>query len=140
MNRVASAAIGGFAGMCVMSVFLILLEVETRSRIGLFGVIARFVGLPGQVFVGFLVFFAAGTVAWPLLFLGLERYGLGGVDPAIRGMALASVLWVVFVVTGSGDLDGAILLLYGTFTLLGHLAYGFTLGAVYARLSARPEG
>lgn len=134
MNRPAGVIAGGFVGTTAMSVVLVLMEVQTRSVIGLFGVIARFVRLPGRLALGFVLFFLAGTVVWPLVFLALERYLPRGPDPAVRGMVFASVLWVPFVVTGRGDLGGPVLVIYGALTLLAHLVYGFTMGAVYAAL------
>ncbi|MFC7044073.1 DUF6789 family protein [Halobacteriaceae archaeon GCM10025711] len=133
-----SALAGGAAGMAVMTVVLVLLEVQTRSEVGLFAVVARFVGMPGQIFLGFVLFVVAGLLAWPLLFLALEPYLPLGPDPAVRAMVLTAGLWVAFVLAGRGDLSGPILVVYVAVTLLAHLAYGFTLGAVYARLAGVP--
>lgn len=117
-----------------MSLLFVLLEVQTRSAIGLFAVIARFVGLPGELYLGFFFYVVAGSVLWPLLFLALERYIPLGPDPAARGMVFGAVLWVPFVIVGRGDLTGPILVVYASFTLLAHLAYGFSMGAVYEHL------
>lgn len=138
MNRPLSAVVGGITGTTVMSVLLLLLEVETRSAIRIFDVIARFVGTPNDQTVGFVLFALAGAVAWPLLFVGLEPYLPRGPDPAARGVVLGTVLWVAFVVTGRGDIDGPLLVIYAAYTLFAHWAYGFTLGAVYGRLVERP--
>lgn len=137
MNRPASAVAGGVVGTVVMSTFLLLLEVETREAIPVFEVIARFVGTPGQTAVGFVLFAAAGAIAWPLLFVALESYIPRGPDPAARGVVFATGLWIVFAVTGRGDLGGSVLAIYVGYTLFAHWAYGFTLGAVYARLNDR---
>ncbi|WP_129114571.1 DUF6789 family protein [Halegenticoccus tardaugens] len=139
MNRPLSAIAGGVAGISVMSVLLLLLEVETREAIGLFEAVARFVGMPGNQFLGVIIFLVAGAVAWPLLFLALEDYLPGGPDPATRGMAFASVLWIAFVIAGRGDIGGPLFVVYAGLTLVAHLAYGFTLGAVYARLSSESD-
>lgn len=134
MNRPASAIVGGLVGTTILSALLILLEVQTRSRIRVFSVIARFVGMPDEVFLGFVIYLFAGVVAWPLLFVALERYIPRGPDPAARGVVFATVLWLFFVITGRGDLTGPILIIYAAYTLFAHWAYGFVLGAVYARL------
>ena len=134
MNRVASVVAGGVAATAVMTLMLLLLEVETRSALGIFYVIARFVGTPDSPAAGFAVFVAAGVVAWPLLFLALEPYLPRGPDPGARGVVFGAVLWLPFVVLGRGDISGPLLVLYVGFTLLAHVAYGFTLGAVYGRL------
>lgn len=137
MNRPLSAIVGGGVGTTAMSVVLVLMEVQTRYVIGMFGVIARFVRLPEQLALGFALFFLVGTAIWPLVFISTERYLPLGPDPAVRGMAFALVLWIPFVVTGRGDLDGPVLVIYGAFTLLAHLVYGFVMGAVYAALVER---
>jgi len=139
MNRPASAIAGGVAGTTVLLLLLMLLEVETRSAIPVFEVIARFVGTPGDQAVGFVLFTIAGVVAWPLLFVALEPRIPRGPDPASRGVVLGTVLWLAFVVTGRGEIGGSLLIIYAAFTLLAHWAYGFTLGAVYGRLLERPD-
>lgn len=135
MNRPLSAIGGGVTGITVMSFLLLLLTVQTRDRIPIFEMVARFAGVPGNVTVGFVLFVIAGAVAWPLLFVALESYVPGGPDPARRGMVLGVVLWAFFVVFGRGDVDGVLLAIYLVLTLLAHLAYGFLLGLVYGRLS-----
>jgi hypothetical protein len=139
MNRVPAVVAGGVAGTAVMTLLLLLLEVETRSAMALFYVIARFVGTPASPATGFALFVLAGVVAWPLLFLALEPYLPRGPDPAARGVVFAAVLWVPFVILGRGDIGGPLLVLYVGYTLFAHLAYGFTLGAVYGRFGDRRE-
>ncbi|WP_435335670.1 DUF6789 family protein [Haloarchaeobius sp. TZWWS8] len=135
--RPLAAFAGGLAGVTVMSTLFVIFEVQTRTQMELFEVVSRFAGVPGQVFVGFALFLVAGVVAWPLLFVALEAYVPLELDPATAGMGFATLLWVAFVVTGRGSLGGAILVVYAVSTLLAHLAYGFTLGAVYAHLTGR---
>lgn len=134
MNRAFSAVVAGAVATVVMSLALAIFEVEARFALGIFAAIARFARVPGHLFLGFAVYALVGTVAWPLLFVSLEPYVPLDLDPAAAGMFLAIPLWAAFAVVGRGDNEGAILLLYAVFTLLAHLAYGFTLGAVYARL------
>jgi hypothetical protein len=135
MNRPVSAIVGGAVGTAVMSVILVIIEVEARYAIGIFEAIARFMRVPAEPVLGFLIYALLGTVAWPLLFLSLEPYVPATLDPAVAGMGLGALLWVAFAVIGRGGMGPALLLLYLTFTLAAHLAYGFTLGAVYAQLS-----
>lgn len=139
MNRPFSAIAGGVAGTAVLSLLMILTEVQTRSQIEIFEVIARFVGLPGRIVIGFALFVVAGVFAWPLLFVALEPYIPRGPDPAARGLVFAFVLWIAFVITGRGEIDWPLLVVYAGLTLLAHLAYGFTLGAVYAFLRDAPR-
>ncbi len=137
MKRLPSVIAGGVSATAVMSLLLLLLEVQTRSAMDLFYVIARFIGTPDNPIVGFVLFVVAGVIAWPLLFLALEPYLPRGPDPAVRGVVFASILWVPFVITGRGDIGGPLLVFFVVYTLVAHWVYGFTLGAVYGRLSSR---
>lgn len=135
MNRPASAIVGGTVGTGLMSLFFVMMEAQTRYVAGIFGALARFVRLPGRLYFGFLIFAFAGIIVWPLLFVALEDYIPYSADPAVKGMILGGVLWVPFVITGRGSLGWPVVLVYISVSLLAHLAYGFTLGAVYASLS-----
>lgn len=139
MNKPLSAVLGGAVGTAVMSVVLAMVEVEARYALGIFDAIARFARVPGEPTLGFLVYVLVGVLVWPLLFLSLEQYVPLDLDPAVAGMLMGAVLWLAFAVIGRGDMSGPQLLVYLTFTLLAHLAYGFTLGAVYARFSGHPD-
>lgn len=138
MNRPTSAIVGGVVGTTVMSMILAMIEVEARYAIGLFQAIARFARVPGNQFLGFVIFALVGAIVWPLLFLGLERYLLPDSDPAVRGLLMGLILWIGFAVIGRGSIGGVLLIVYLAFSLVAHLAYGFTLGAVYDRLSSEP--
>ena len=139
MDRVPSVIAGGVAGTAVLTLLLILLEVQTREQVPVFDVIARFVGVPGEQAIGFALFVLAGVVAWPLIFVSVERYLPGGPDPAARGVVLAIPLWVAFSVAGRGDIDGPLLLVYLALTFVAHVAYGWVLGAVYAHFHSGTE-
>lgn len=134
MDRVPSVIAGGISATAVLTLSLLLLEVQTREQIRMFDVIARFVGLPNQTTVGFVLFIVAGVLAWPLLFVAIEEYLPFGPDPAGRGVAMAVALWVAFAYTGRGTMTGPLLIIYVGYTFLSHVAYGFVLGAVYAHL------
>lgn len=138
MHRALRAIAGGIAGTALMSLLFLLLQAQTRSQIPMFDVIARFAGFPDEPALGFAIFILVGAIAWPLLFVAVLQYIPGGPDPAARGVVFAGVLWVFFVVTGRGNIGGALLVIYIGFTLLAHMAYGFTLGAVYQRLEGPP--
>jgi hypothetical protein len=128
---------GGVAGTIVMSVVLVVAEVEARFELGVGPAIARYAGVPDQPALGLLVFLFTGMVVFPLVFLWLEDYLArvpGGEDPAIRGIAFSLPLWVVYVAIGSPDLNSLEGMLHLSFTLFAHLMYGFTLGAVYHSL------
>lgn len=121
--------------MGLMSVLLLMFEVETRSQVGLFDAVARFVGVPGETFLGFVLFVLVGVFAWPLLFMALEDHIPWPQEHAARGVLFACTLWLLFVYLGKGSISGPLLVVYIGFTLVAHVAYGFTLGAVYARLA-----
>ena len=135
MNRPGGAIVGGIVGTALMSIVFVLMEVQTRYVLHIFDVIARFVRRPGEPYVGFLLFAVVGVLVWPLLFVALLDYIPRGPDPAVQGMVFALPLWVVFAITGRGDVDWPTLLIYATFTLFAHLVYGFALGAVFASLA-----
>lgn len=134
MNKPFSAIVGGVVGTAAMSVVLAIVEVETRHALGVFDAIARFVRAPGDPMLGFAIYALVGTFVWPLLFLSLERYVPLALDPAVAGMLMGAVLWLGFAIIGRGDITGMVLVIYVSFTLAGHLVYGFSMGAVYAEL------
>ncbi|WP_458187681.1 DUF6789 family protein [Haladaptatus sp. NG-WS-4] len=124
-----------------LMVFIFLIaEVETRFNLGVPAAIAKFVGMPGQLYLGFGVFVVAGVVVWPLLFAVIEERLTvlpGGDDIAIRGVLFALVLWAAFLTLGSAGLQlgGAFLVLYLVFTFIAHVVYGYSLGVLYGRFT-----
>ena len=134
MNRALRAVGGGVVGTVVMTFFLLILDTQARGAVSVSSVIARFVGVPGRPLLALLLFAAVLLLGWPLVFAVVERSLPGGSDSASRGVVFAAVIWVAFVVVGRGDVSGPILVIYVGFSLIAHLAYGFTLGAVYGRL------
>ena len=138
MNRIAGGILGGATGISVMSVVFLMLEVETREEVRAFDAVARYVGMPGNTFIGFITFAFVGTVIWPLLFVAIEPYFPFDDSPS-NGMILGAVLWIAFFILGRGDITGPLLAVFAGFTLLAHLAYGFLLGAFYDRFGDSPE-
>ena len=138
MNRIAGGILGGATGISVMSVVFLMLEVETREEVRAFDAVARYVGMPGNTFIGFLTFAFVGTVIWPLLFVAIEP-SMPFDDPPSNGMVLGAVLWIAFFVLGRGTISGPLLVVFAGFTLLAHVAYGFLLGAFYDRFGNSPE-
>lgn len=137
MNRFLRAIGAGAAATTVMMLIFLFSQVQTRSQLGAPEAIARFVGLPDQHVVGFVVFAAAGVLVWPVVFVFARRLLVelpGGNDVAVQGMLFGLVLWVAFLVLGTGQLTWPFVLLYLFFTLVGHLAYGFVLGFAYERM------
>lgn len=137
MNRFLRAITAGVAATTILSLIFLFSQVQTRSQLGAPEAIARFVGMPDQHVVGFLIFAAAGIFVWPVVFVfaqGALAQLPGGNDVAMRGMIFGLLLWVAFLVLGTGELTWPFIILYLFFTLVGHLAYGFTLGFGYERM------
>lgn len=137
MNRFLRAISAGVAATTVMMLVFLFSQVQTRSQLGAPEAIARFVGMPENHFVGFVVFCAIGIAVWPIVFVFLrERFTgrRGPRDPTVQGLAFGVALWLAFLVFGTGQLTWPFLVLYLLFTLVGHLAYGFVLGYVYERV------
>jgi hypothetical protein len=136
-------AIGGLVGSTALTVILLI-----GSSIGAFDFhsfieLAGFTGAAelfpwNPVTVGFIAFFASGMVMWPLLFASIGTY-LPGEKYATKGLSFGFVLWTGFVLMFYTGTTGIQFILYIVLTLLGHFAYGFSLGAVFDYLSNRPQ-
>ena len=138
MTRFLRAIGAGAVATTVMMGILLFMQVQTRSKLRAPESIARFVGVPGHRYIGLAIFIAVGILVWPVVFAAIEDYlaGLpGGRDTAIRGVFFGLLLWIAFLVLGTGELTWPFVVLYLLFTLIGHVAYGFTLGVVYQSLS-----
>lgn len=137
MNRFLRAISAGVAATTVMMLIFLFSQVQTRSQLGAPEAIARFAGVPDQHVIGFVIFAAAGILVWPVVFV-FAKNGLaalpGGDDVVSQGMLFGLLLWVAFLVLGTGELTFPFVILYLFFTFIGHLAYGFVLGFVYERL------
>lgn len=136
MNRFLRAISAGVAATTVLMLVFLFSQVQTRSQLGAPEAIARFVGMPEHHVIGFAVFCAIGILVWPVVFVLLrERFeDRRPRDPTVQGLLFGVVLWVAFLVLGTGQLTWPFVILYLFFTLIGHLAYGFVLGFVYERL------
>jgi hypothetical protein len=88
--------------------------------------------------IGYLLFLAGGMVTWPLLFASIGRY-LPGETWARQGAFFGFILWTGFVLAFYTGYTGFELAVYVLVTFLGHLAYGFCLGAVFDYLGGREE-
>ena len=142
-RTVLRAIAGGVAGMVVMVLALIMLDIQTRSALDLYSLVAQFVGVGGDRTLGFIIFVAVGVTVWPLIFAWAEPHLPPEGDAAVSGMLFAVVIWLAFMITSVPDVPTILLFLFGGYTLLAHLAYGFTLGLVYgwtARRTDAPAG
>ena len=133
------AILSGGVGMLVMVLALVMLNIQTRSALNLYALVARFVGMGGNRSLGFIVFVAVGIVVWPLIFAWAEPHLPPEGDPAVSGMLFAVVIWLAFMVTSVPEVPTILLFLFGGYTLLAHLAYGFTLGLIFGWTAKRPD-
>lgn len=133
MDDNLSALSAGFTGTAVMTALLVAADAITPFDVRPFEAVASFVGIQ-DLALGFFVFVLLGTVAWSFIFITIGQY-LPGERDAVRGMVFSVVLWTGFVTAFSGSVAPGDLPVYAAFTLFVHLAYGFTLGAVYERLA-----
>ncbi|RBI62256.1 hypothetical protein DMJ13_10275 [halophilic archaeon] len=124
----------GVVSTVVMMVVFVIASAQTRFNLGVPAAIAQFVGMPNRVTLGLVVFVAAGIVLWPLLFAAVQS-SIPVEDVAVRGVLFALVLWVSFLLLGASGLhlSGAFVVLYIVFTLIAHVAYGYSLGVFYER-------
>lgn len=132
MDDDVSAVVAGFVATTAMTLVLFIADGLSAFQLQIFQEVAVFVGIPENIFLGFVLFYAAGSVAWPLIFISLGRFLPGRTD-AIKGMVFSLVLWFSFLLafTDPPQLGSNALIPYVVLTLLAHLAYGFTLGAVF---------
>lgn len=136
-------AVGGLVGTAALTVGLFVASTVGAFEFEAFSEIAQIVALD-VVFpanapaVGFLMFLAGGMVTWPLLFAATGAY-LPGRTYALKGLPYGAVLWTGFAMAFYTSQSGIALVLYLVLTFVAHLAYGFTLGAVFDYLGNRPE-
>lgn len=136
-------AISGAVGTAAMTVILLVATTLGGFEIESFAMIVDLIGLSAvapayAVTIGYLLFLGGGMVTWPLLFASVGRY-LPGETWARQGAFFGFILWTGFVLAFYTGYAGFALAVYVVATLLGHLAYGFCLGAVFDYLSEREE-
>jgi hypothetical protein len=136
-------AVGGLVGTAALTVGLFVAATIGAFEFQSFAEIAQIVGLDlvfpaNAAAVGFLLFLAGGMITWPLLFAATGAY-LPGETYALKGLPYGAVLWTGFVMAFYTGQSGLVLAAYVVLTFLAHLAYGFTLGAVFDYLGDRPD-
>ena len=132
-TRIRQAIGGGIAGTTVMLTLLAFFEVQTRSQIGFFEAVARFVGTPTQPVFGVILFAFAGIVVWPVLFVGVEPHLARSQDSRVRSLVFAGVLWIGFLMIGTDSVPPSATVLYAALMLITYLVYGLVFGEVYTR-------
>jgi hypothetical protein len=133
-------AISGLVGVALLTGALFLAGEANAFDGSSFATVGGLIGLDAfgpPVLVGFLLFAAHGMVTWPLLFAATGQY-LPGDRASVRGMVFGAVLWFGFVPAFYSGQTGMALVVFLALSFVGHLAYGFSLGAVFTYLAKRP--
>lgn len=131
----------GLVSTATMLFIFLVAEAETGFQLGVPAAIAKFVRMSGSPYLGFAVFVFVGVVVWPLLFAAIDdrlKTVPGGDDIGVRGIMFSVLLWFAFLGLGSAGLQlesMAFVFLYLVFSLLAHLAYGYSLGVFYGRFT-----
>lgn len=134
-------AVSGAVGTAMMTVVLLIGASLGGFEMASLSMVVDLIGLSAvapsySLVIGYLLFLAGGMVTWPLLFASIGRY-LPGETWARQGAFFGFILWTGFVLAFYTGYAGIDLAVYVTTTLLGHLAYGFCLGAVIDYLGGR---
>jgi hypothetical protein len=123
-------AVAGAAGTVMLSaVLFVALNLGTFDS-SAFNGLSVMIGLGESTLAGYLIFFAGGMTTWPLLFVSIQEY-LPGPTLALRGVTFATITWTGFLGAFYTGQSGLALVGYVVFSLVGHWAYGFTLGSVF---------
>lgn len=131
----------GIVSTALMLFIFLAAESESGFKLGVPAAIAKFVRMPGDVYLGFSVFVFIGVVVWPLVFAAIEdKFEAlpGSGDIAVRGVMFSLLLWLAFLGFGSTGMQlesSALLVLYLAFSFLAHVGYGYSLGVFYARFT-----
>jgi len=135
-------AISGFVGMALLTGTLLVAERLggfDGSSFALLAELARLDAVGPPVLVGYVIFLGHGVVTFPLLFASLKHYLPGhGSDPQ-RGLVFGTALWTGFVPAFYTDYTGTALAAFLALSLVGHWAYGASMGLVFDYLTDRPD-
>lgn len=133
-------AISGLVGMTLLTGSLFVAErlggFDSESMSSL-AELANLDVFGPPVVIGFAIFWAHGLVTWPLLFASFKQY-LPGSAP-VGGVLFGLVLWTGFLPGFYAGYQGTALALFVGFSLIGHVAYGLSLGLVFSYLTDRPD-
>jgi len=134
VRAVIGAVAGGFVGTALMTLVLFIVNALFGAQLSVFATISALSGGGDNVLLGFFLFFAAGSVAWPLLFVTIGAYLPGGTRPR-QATIFAMLIWVGFVLSFGESYSGLDLAVFLVFSVATHLVYGYVLGLVLARFT-----
>lgn len=136
VREVGGAVVAGTVGTSWVTLALYLLDVVYAGELNVFGQLAAMAGGGGNELLGFVLFFVAGSLAWPLIYVTLGAY-LPGSTRVRQGILFGLLLWVGFAIAFSGPQIGIHPLVLVVVSLLAHVVYGAILGGFSARLTGR---
>ena len=127
------ALAGGVAGTAVMALLWFAARATVAPNLRVFRTLAGLAGAGDDPFLGFVLFVAAGVVAWPLLYVTLGAYLPGSTRP-VQATVFALVLWVGFAVAFVGE-SAENVAAFVALSVLAHVVYGVLLGLTIARFT-----
>jgi hypothetical protein len=131
------ALASGLAGTAAMTMLMIAAPMMGMPPMNIGKMLGSVMG--GSLTLGWAAHFMIGTVL-AIAYAAIFAARLPG-GPALRGAAFSVLPWllaqlVVMPMMGAGVFSGSALMAMGS--LLGHLAYGAVVGAVYGAPAASP--
>jgi len=138
LERALGGIAGGVVGTMLMIGVLFIVNATLTPTLDVFGTLAELAGVGSSPAIGLALFLGAGTFAWPLLFVTLGAYLPGATKPQ-QGIVFAAILWTGFITAFYSRYTGFDLVIFIVFSIVTHLAYGWVLGFVSARLTGQYE-
>lgn len=143
MNRLSAGLAAGFVATIVLSVLMVV-----KSKMGLMpdvnaiqmltGMSNKMLGTPPNPAVGWVIHFLIGALLWGALFSALFDK-LPAASAAVKGIVFSIGAWLLMMIgpmpmAGAGLFGLNIGIQAPVATLVLHIVFGGTLGAVFLRL------
>ena len=143
VREIAVAAGAGTVGQVPMiPLFVVAYLLDATSPASFVG-LAQLIGVsaasPLALPVGVALFVAGGSITLPVLFVSLAEFLPPERSIALRGVSFAVIVWTGFLLAFSTGQSGRGLVVYAVLSLGAHVAYGYTLGALYGRFADAPR-
>ena len=143
MSRVKKGMVAGFTATVAVSILEAVNLLIGRPFDPFPGIVAMFIGMPGNLVVGWIAHFIVGTVVLGGLF-GYLCPRLPTDTPETKGILFAVVAFVlmmiaVFMFGGASTFSGGADFGNVAWMLVTHAVFGIVLGNVYGRQVAREK-
>lgn len=132
-------AVGGLIGVGPLTIILMLMNqagaftfTEFRQLSDVLRIAIDFSPATAQI-LGYGVFVVGAMVTWPLVLASIGTF-FPGERYAIRGVFLGAAIWTGFVLAWYDGFTGIQLVVYLVGSFVGHLLYGYLLGATFDKL------